>query len=98
MPTYADDITAFVSNRPDIKAIKKAVARYEQIAGAKINFDKNERLRLISWWDGVPLPEPLRCNLGVWFGPGLEGTGQGGIVRRVHFPRYPLPFVCISSA
>ena len=35
----ADDITVYVSSHSDIKAVKKAVARYEQIAEAKINFD-----------------------------------------------------------
>ena len=44
--TYADDITVFVSRRLNKKAVKKAVARYEQIARAKINFDKSEGLRL----------------------------------------------------
>ena len=41
---YADDITVFESRRLNIKAVKKVVARYEQIAGAKINFDKSEGL------------------------------------------------------
>ena len=36
---YTDDITVFVSRCLGIMAVKK-VARYEQIAGAKINFDK----------------------------------------------------------
>ena len=43
----------FVSHRLDIKSVKKAVARYEQIAGAKTNFDKNEGLRLGAYRDGV---------------------------------------------
>ena len=43
---YADDITVFVSRRLDLKAVKKAVVRFEQIVGAKINFDKSEGLRL----------------------------------------------------
>ena len=42
---FADDITVFVSHRSDIEAVKKLVARYEQVAGAKINFDKSEGLR-----------------------------------------------------
>ena len=33
---YANAITVFVSRRLDIKAVKKAVARYGQIAGTKI--------------------------------------------------------------
>ena len=61
-----------------IKAVKKAVARYGQKAGAKINFDKSEGLRLGAWKGGVPLPGPfclsdgLICIFGVWFGLGLE--------------------------
>ena len=41
---YADDIPVFVSCRLDIKFVKKAVARYEQIAGAKINFQTGAKL------------------------------------------------------
>ena len=33
---YADDITVFVSRR---LAVEKAVGRYEEVVGAKINFD-----------------------------------------------------------
>ena len=40
------DITVFVSRRLDIKAVKKAVSEFERIAGAKVNFDKSEGLRL----------------------------------------------------
>ena len=43
---YADDITIFVSRHFDIKAERKAVMRYEEVARAKINFDKSEGLRL----------------------------------------------------
>ena len=67
---YADDITVFVSHRLDIKAVKKAVARYERMAGA-INFDKSEGLRLGSWRGSDLLLKPFR-NLEVWFGPGLQ--------------------------
>ena len=35
---YVDDLIVFGSHRLDIKAVKKVVARYEQVAGAKINF------------------------------------------------------------
>ena len=42
---YADDITVFVSRCLGIK-VEKAVVSYEQIGGAKINFDMNEYLRL----------------------------------------------------
>ena len=58
--------------------MKKVVARYEQIAGVKINFDKSEGLRLGAWRGGVPLPRPFRgsnglmCILEVWFGLGLQ--------------------------
>ena len=74
--TYADDITVFVSHRSDIKAVKKVVKRYE-VAGAKINFDKSEGLRLGAWRCGVTLLGLFRwsdgavCILEVWFGPGL---------------------------
>ena len=33
----------------DIEAVKKAVGEYERIAGAKVNFDKSEGLRLGAW-------------------------------------------------
>ena len=46
---FADDITVFVSRRLDIKAVKEAVVEYERIAGAKVNFDKSEGLRLGAW-------------------------------------------------
>ena len=75
---FADDITVFVSHRLDILAVKMAVARYEKVAGAKVNFDKSEGLRLGAWRGSVPLLGPFRwsdglvCILGVWFGPGLQ--------------------------
>ena len=53
---YADDITVFVSHRLDIKPVKKEIPRYEQIAGAKINFDESEGLRQGALKGGVPLP------------------------------------------
>ena len=74
---FADDITVFVSRRLDIKAVKKAVSEYERIAGAKVNFDKSEGLRLGAWRGSNTLPGPFRWSdgpvriLGVWFGPGL---------------------------
>ena len=46
---YADDITVFVFCYLDILAMKKAVVKYKQIAGAKINFDKSEGLCLKGW-------------------------------------------------
>ena len=75
---FADDITVFVSRRLDIKAVKKAVGEYERIAGAKVNFDKSEGLRLGAWRCSDALPGPCRssdgpvCILGVWFGPDLQ--------------------------
>ena len=43
---FADDITVLVSRHVDIEAVKKAVSEYERKAGAKVNFDKSEGLRL----------------------------------------------------
>ncbi len=43
---FADDITVFISHRLDMKSVKKSVAGYEGIAGAKVNFDKSEGLQL----------------------------------------------------
>ena len=63
---FADDITVFVSSRLDIMAVKIAVERYEKVAGAKVNFDKSDDLRLGALSDG-----PVRF-LGVWFGPSLQ--------------------------
>ena len=71
LSAYTDDITVFVSGLLDIKAVKKAVTRYEQIAWAKINFDKSEGMRLGVWGDGVPLPGPFTI-LWVWFGAGFQ--------------------------
>ena len=74
---FTDDITVFVSCRLDIKAVKKAVSEYERIAGAKVNFDKSEGLRLGAWRGSNTLPGPFRWSdgpvriLGVWFGPNL---------------------------
>ena len=75
---FADDITVFVSRRLDIKAVKKAVSEYERIAGAKVNFDKSEGLRLGAWRGSDTLPGPFRWSdgpvriLGVWFRPDLQ--------------------------
>ena len=75
---FADDITVFVSRRLDIKAVKKAVSEYERIAGAKVNFDKSEGLRLGAWRGSDTLPGPFRWSDGpvrilrVWFGPDLQ--------------------------
>ena len=75
---FVDDITVFVSCRLDIKAVKKAVGEYERIAGAKVNFDKSESLRLGAWRGRNTLPGHFRWSdgpvriLGVWFGPELQ--------------------------
>ena len=69
----ADDITVFVFRCLDIKAVKKAVCEYERIAGAKVNFAKNEGLQLGAWRGSDNLPGPFRWSdgpvrvLGVWF-------------------------------
>ena len=75
---FADDITVFVFCRLDILAVKKAVERYEKVAGAKIYFNKSEGLWLGAWRGDFLLPglfrwsDGLACTLGVWFGPGLQ--------------------------
>ena len=58
--------------------MKEAVVEYERIAGAKVNFDKSEGLRLGAWRGSNTLPGPFRWSdgpiriLGVWFGPDLQ--------------------------
>ena len=58
--------------------MKKAVVEYERIAGAKVNFDKREGLRLSAWRGSDTLAEPFRWSdepisiHGVWFGPDLQ--------------------------
>ena len=75
---FADDITVFVSRRLDIEAVKEVVVEYKRIAGAKVNFDKSESLRLGAWRSSNTLPGPFRWSdgpiriLGVWFGPNLQ--------------------------
>ena len=75
---FADDIIIFVFRRLEITAVKKAVTKYEQIAGAKINFDKSEGLLLGAGRGGIPLPWPFRWSDGpirivrIWFGLGLQ--------------------------
>ena len=83
---FADDITVFMSRRLDIKAVKKAVGEYERIAGAKVNFDKSEGLRLGDWGSNT-LPGPFRSGdgpvriLGVWFGTDLQLEGNWSEVQ-----------------
>ena len=43
------NITVFVSRRLDIVAVKMMLERYEKMAGAEVNFDKIEGLRLGAW-------------------------------------------------
>ena len=56
----------------------KRAGEYERIAGAKVNFDKSEGLRLGAWTGSNTLPGPFRWSdglvhiLGVWFGPDLQ--------------------------
>ena len=58
--------------------MKKAVGEYEWIAGAKVNIDKSEGLRLGAWRCSDTLPGPFRWSdgpipiLGVCFGPDLK--------------------------
>ena len=58
--------------------MKKAVSEYERIAGAKVNLDKSEGLRLGAWRGSDTLPGPFRWSdgpvriLGVGFGPDLQ--------------------------
>ena len=74
---FVDDITVFVSCRLHIKAVK-VVGEYERIAGAKVNFNKSEGLRLGAWRSSVTLPGPFCWSdrpiriLGLWFGPNLQ--------------------------
>ena len=51
---YADDINIFVPRRLDIQAVSRAVERYEEVAGAKINFD--ERRSVVGSLEGWRLP------------------------------------------
>ena len=75
---FTDDITVFVSRLLDIKSVKKVVGKYEQIARAKVNFDKSECLRLGAWRGSNTLPRPFCWSDGpvrileVWFGPDLQ--------------------------
>ena len=57
---FADDIEVFVSHRQDMETVKKADGEHERIAGAKVNFDKSEGLRLGAWRGSDTLPGPFR--------------------------------------
>ena len=56
---YVDDNTVFVSRCLNMKAVKNEVTLYEQMAGAKISFDKSEGLWLGAWRSDVLLPGPF---------------------------------------
>ena len=71
---FADDVTVFVSRRQDIEAVKEAVVEYEQIAGAKVNFDKSEGLRLGAWRGNNTLQGP---SAGVTDPSASSGCGLG---------------------
>ena len=71
---YADAITVFVSSRLDIKAVKKAVARYEQIAGP---ISILIRAKFCIWVPGeVALPY-LDLSVGVTDLSASSGCGLG---------------------
>ena len=53
------DIKVSLSHQLYIKAVKKAVAEYEQIAGPKVNFDKSEGLQNGTWRSSDTLPGPF---------------------------------------
>ena len=80
---FTNDITVFVSWRRDIVAVKEAVARYEKVAGAKVNFDKSEGLLLDAWRGSVPQPGSFRWSdclfpiLGVWLDPASSWSEIG---------------------
>ena len=62
-----------ISQSLDIKAVKKAVDEYEQIAGAKVNFDKSKGLWFGVWRGSDTLPGVTNqsassgCGLGPTF-------------------------------
>ena len=69
LTAFADNITAVVSCLLDIEAVKKTIAGYERIAGAKVNFDKSEGLWLGAWTGSDTLPDIFAFNvqpMGVW--------------------------------
>ena len=58
--------------------VKRAVKKYEKVAGAKVNFVKSEGLWLGAWSGGISLPGPFCWSdrsvhvLRVWFRPCLQ--------------------------
>ena len=89
---FADDVTVFVSRRQDIEAVKEAVVEYEQIAGAKVNFDKSEGLRLGAWRGSNTLPGPFRWSDGPIriLGCGLGPTYNWSEIGRKYMLRWML--------
>ena len=88
-------ISVFVSHRLDTKAVKKAVGEYKWRAGANVNFDKSEGLRLGAWRGNDILLGPFRwsdgpvCILRVWFGSDLQlernwSEVQAGLLKDLH--------------
>ena len=75
---YADDITVFVSR---LSAVKEVIVRNEQIARAKINFDKSKRLRLGVWRGGLlsltPGATDPFTSLGYGLGPAANWSEIG---------------------
>ena len=71
---FKDDITVFVSHRLDIKAVKKAVAEYERIVGAEVNFDKSKYFWLGAWRGSDTLP---RSSAEVTGPSASSGCGSG---------------------
>ena len=58
--------------------MKKVVARYKKVAGAKVNFDKSEGSRLGAWRGSVPLPVMvLSTSLGCGSGPASSWSEIG---------------------
>ena len=83
--------------------MKKAVERYENVAGAKVNFDKSEGWVL----GGVAFPcqgpstgmtSQGRSACGYLVSKAVVLKGQSRGVCRVHLPLDPLPVVRTPSA
>ena len=46
-------------NHTTVLKLKEVAKRYEEVASAKISFDKSEGLQLGAWRDGIPLQGPF---------------------------------------
>ena len=71
---FADDITVFASRRLDIKAVKKVVGEYEQIAGAKVNLTKAKVCGSLFGGVAIPFQGP---SAGVTDPSTSSGCGSG---------------------